>query len=57
MLATIASRSLSSGAWITQPLLGERAIKKEAALRLATDLAEIANIRDVYIVQAPDVSY
>ena len=51
--AVIESRTLKDGDWVNKRLFEKRAITKEAALRLATDVAEIAGIRDVYILQGP----
>lgn len=52
--AVIQLRTLKDGNWVTKQLFEKCATNKGAALRLATDLAKITGIQDVYILQGPD---
>ena len=52
--AVIEMRTLKDGNWVTKRLFEKRTTKKEAALSLATDLAEITGIQDVCTLRAPD---
>ena len=51
--AAIEMRTLKDGKWVTKRLFEKRATTREAAVRLATDLAGITDIQDVYILQGP----
>ena len=52
--AVIELRTLKDGNWVTKRFFEKRTTKKESALSLATDLAKITGIQDVYILQGPD---